>query len=290
MMEDGSPIYHLGLIGWPLDHSLSAPMHTAALESLNLAGDYRLFPVPPLPEGNSQLIGLIEKVRCGKIHGLNVTIPHKQNVLNLMDTLSPAAKTIGAVNTVSLQGGFVHGDNTDWLGFLHDLDERLSTTGINNLKRALVLGAGGSARAVVYALLQSGWKVTISSRRLEQAQKLAADFSNHQLQIKTGHLSQFPGLSETTLIVNTTPLGMLPEILSNPWPSESPFPPNAFVYDLVYNPPETTLMQAAASAGLESANGLGMLIEQAALAFEIWTGLSAKREVFRRAALERKPV
>jgi shikimate dehydrogenase len=287
MTNASSETFHLGLIGWPLGHSLSPEMHNAALQDAGLAGTYRLYPVPPFPEGEPVLKNLLGKVKSGEIQGINVTIPHKQNVLKFMDTISPAARKIGAVNTISLQNGLLTGENTDWMGFWHDLQFQMSKTGFAINKHALVLGAGGSARAVVYALLQSGWRVNIASRRPEQANQLVAVFSMGNDSVSAVPLLQLANLPEITLIVNTTPVGMTPNTSSSPWPVGLRFPENAFLYDLIYNPTDTALMKAARSAGLPVANGLGMLIEQAALAFEIWTGQPAPREVFRQAAFER---
>jgi shikimate dehydrogenase len=277
----------LGLVGWPLEHSLSPLIHNAALQASGLAGAYNLYPVPPFPEGKNSLQDLLLKMKSSEIHGLNVTIPHKQNVLPFLDILTPAARSIGAVNTLSLKNGQLTGDNTDWSGFLHDLNANFHLEETSTPRQAIVLGAGGSARAVVYALLQSGCQVNITSRRPQQAQQLAADFSTRDHTVTTSPLDQICGSSEIALIINTTPVGMSPNINIAPWPVALPFPGQAFVYDLIYNPTETALMKAARSAGLQSVNGLGMLIEQAALAFEIWTGRSVSREVFRRGAIER---
>jgi shikimate dehydrogenase len=153
-------------------------------------------------------------------------------------------------------------------------------------KTALVLGAGGSARAVVYALLKGGWQVLVAARRMEQAQELSQSFARlpdcESSEIIVSLLLEPGAIMEVTngvsLIINTTPLGMAPQDNSSPWPSEVPFPPGAFVYDLVYNPPETALVRAARSAGLPTRTGLGMLVEQAALGFERWTGLTAPRQ------------
>jgi shikimate dehydrogenase len=279
--------WQLGLIGWPVGHSLSPVMHSAALKSAGLKGDYRLFPVPPLPGGASGLRDLLDEMRHGNIHGLNVTIPHKQSVLSLMDELTPAAQAIGAVNTISMNGR-LKGDNTDWLGFSRDLAAQLPDNLPVAERCALVLGAGGSARAIVYALVQSGWQVNISARRSEQSGRMAADLSTPQNRITAVPLPDFSGLSAVRLIVNTTPAGMSPFIEETPWPSGLPFPENALLYDLIYNPLQTKLMRAAAAAGLLAVNGLGMLIEQAALAFHLWTGQSITSDIFKQAALERK--
>jgi shikimate dehydrogenase len=288
-MNPASGTYQLGLIGWPLGHSLSPLMHNAALQAAGLAGEYQLYPIPPFPEGQSLLRELLGKVKSGEIQGLNITIPHKQNVLPFLDVLSPAARAIGAVNTISLNNGRLTGDNTDWSGFLCDLATCLPADHLNKPMNALVIGAGGSARGIVYALLTTGWQVTISSRRFEQAQQLATDFSTHAQTVFAFAAPQFAELTKTTLIVNTTPVGMFPATSSSPWPDNLPFPKQVFLYDLIYNPSETALMKTARSAGLSAVNGLGMLAEQAAMSFEIWTGQPNLREVFRRTVFERKP-
>jgi shikimate dehydrogenase len=289
-MKSSLKAFHLGMIGWPLGHSLSPLMHNAALQAAGLAGEYRLYPIPPMPEGKLMVLELLEKIKSDEIQGLNVTIPHKQSVLPFLDDLSTAARAIGAVNTICLKNGLLTGDNTDLEGFLSDLAICMPASNLGNHKSALVLGAGGSARAIVYALLQIGWQVTISSRRLEQAQQLAADFSTEDLHVDAQLPDLIKGLPETTLIVNTTPVGMSPDVTYSPWPKGLPFPKQAFLYDLIYNPSETALMKSARSAGLSAANGLGMLVEQAVLAFEIWTGQPAPRDIFRRSVFERKPV
>ena len=169
-------------------------------------------------------------------------------------------------------------------GFLRDLNALFGNreSGIGKGKSALVLGAGGSARAVVYALLNDGWNVTISARRPEQAHKLIDQFPDPASRItniryQTAALtSLFPALS---LVVNTTPLGMTPDIDGSPWPENLGFPPHAAVYDLVYNPRVTKFVRDARAAGLPAATGLGMLVEQAALAFTLWTGQAAPREI-----------
>jgi len=270
----------LGLIGYPLGHSLSPKIHAAALESCGLQGDYSLFPIHP--DDQQGLNDLLARVRSGEITGLNVTVPHKQNVIPLLDEITPTAQDIGAVNTISMQNGKLIGDNTDAPGFFADLKKFLTTETQRHrdTKSVLVLGAGGSARAVVYALVNDDCDVTVAARRLMQAQELVAQFPNPNSRISnieykpTTLYSQLP-----TLIVNTTPLGMSPNIDASPWPDDLPFPPNAAIYDLVYNPRETKLVKDARAAGLPAATSLGMLIEQAALAFEIWTNCSPSRDI-----------
>ena len=173
--------FQLGLIGYPLSHSFSPLIHKAALQANGLAGTYSLFPIHP--DDKNALQDLLARVRTGEIHGLNVTIPHKQNVIEFMDELTDAAQAIGAVNTIYMRGDKLIGDNTDAPGFLADLKKETGDWGLEIEKSALVLGAGGSSRAVVYALLNDGWNVTLSSRRIEQAQQLANSFTNYQLQV-----------------------------------------------------------------------------------------------------------
>ena len=269
--------FKLGLIGYPLSHSLSPKIHTAALKACGLQGDYSLFLIHT--DDKQRLKDLLGRVRSGEITGLNVTIPHKQNVIELMDELTPTAKAIGAVNTIYLRDEKLIGDNTDAAGFLSDLKKFFGNRILEIGKSTLVLGAGGSARAVVYALANEGWNVTIAARRIEQAQELARRFAGvtvMELNLQSFQLSTFD------LLVNTTPIGMTPNIDQSPWPDNLSFP-NAAIYDLVYNPRETKLVKDARSQGLSATTGLGMLIEQAALAFEFWTGHNPPRDVLRNA-------
>ena len=255
----------LGLTGYPLSHSLSPKIHAAALRSCGLDGEYSLYPVAP--DDLNGIGQLLDKVRTGGIQGLNVSIPHKQNVIPLLDELTSVAQAIGAVNTIYFRNGKLVGENTDAPGFLADLKNFLQSK-IENRKSAIVLGAGGSARAVVYALLNNGWQVAISARRLAQAQKLALSFPGFAA---TSARYEDLGLLTFDLMVNTTPVGMNPDIDSSPLPGGVTFLPRTLVYDLVYNPRETKLVREARAQGLKATTGLGMLIEQAALSFEIWT-------------------
>lgn len=284
------PIYHLGLIGYPLGHSRSPGLHHAALRACGLAGEYTLFPIPPLPEGASAIAALLARVRAGELHGLNVTIPHKPSVMAHIDQLTEVARAVGAVNTLYMQAGRLVGDNTDVPGFLRDV-QRL--TGAQR-GRALVLGAGGSARAVVYALARAGWQVQVLARRSAQAAELIAVIGAapelNRAQLAAAPLdalleaeSAARLTEDCRLVVNTTPLGMDPHPQGNPWPESVPFPPDAAVYDLVYNPNETRLVRAARLAGRPADTGAGMLVAQAALAFARWTGLQPPFEIMEQA-------
>ena len=272
--------YSLGLIGYPLGHSLSPALHQTALAEAGLKGKYNLFQISPLPDGQGELEALINHLRSGELHGLNVTIPHKQSVLSLVDELTSSAKIIGAVNTLYMKSGHLFGDNTDAPGFWGDLTH----LPLQNAKTALVLGAGGAARAVVYALLTRGWTIRILDLRQEQVDGLymhysAQDLDSSKLEVIpfTPQAIEQAGL-ESDLVVNTTPMGMHPDIEKCAWPEAISLPLHACIYDVVYNPMETRLLKRAAAAGLPCSNGLGMLVEQAALAFERWTGFSPSRE------------
>ena len=289
----------LGLIGYPLGHSLSPRIHTAALRALGLEGEYRLYPVPPRAErtpGDSEaefetLADLLQQMRAGELHGLNVTISYKQTVIPLLDDLTGAARAVGAVNTIFVQGGRLIGDNTDAPGFWADLTRFLEDAGRDPGGSALILGAGGSARAVAYALLTHGYEVFVAARRLEQAAALCASLSavrgrSSPLKLTVSAIRNLQSAikNQKYIIINATPLGMSPHIAASPWPAALPFQPGVAVYDLVYNPAETSLVRLARAAGLPATTGLGMLIEQAALAFERWTGLPAPRSAMSAAA------
>ncbi|MBX7235118.1 MAG: shikimate dehydrogenase [Caldilineales bacterium] len=265
-----------GLIGWPVGHSRSPAMHNAAFAAAGIEGVYLRLPVPPDRVGEA-----VRGLRALGFRGANVTIPHKQAVLPFLDELSPAASGIGAVNTITVrEDGSLYGDNTDAPGFLADLAELGIRAEELRVGGALVMGAGGSARAIAYALASESIPVYVVARRPEQAQSLVEDLR-----------PLYPGLAlspaspssppEARLIVNCTPAGMTPHEDASPWPDVLPFRPGQIVYDLVYNPPLTRLMQQARNQGLVAANGLGMLLHQGALAWEQWTGRPAPLEAMR---------
>lgn len=261
----------LGLLGWPVAHSHSPAMHNAAAHSLGLNVVY--LPLPVAPE---RLNDAVRGVTALGFRGVNVTIPHKQAVMATLDHIDDAALAIGAVNTVVVdqvnEQPVLTGYNTDWSGFSADL-------AANNIPVAgrdcIVLGAGGSARAVVYALAQAHAHSHLFARRQAQAHALIADLQPWcgaaQL---TAHPLDDLGNDDFTapLIINTTPLGMSPHGERSPWPEEHPLPLGCVIYDLVYNPRQTRLMQQAHTAGHRAVNGLGMLLRQGAQAFVLWTG------------------
>jgi len=288
----------LGLIGFPLEHSVSPYLHKENLNDLGLRGNYLLYEVPAMPNGKERIVDLLNRLRNDEIAGLNVTIPHKKTVIPFLDNLTSPARDIGAVNTIYLNDGRLFGDNTDAPGFSSDFENVMKETGYqwktdssNNEHHALVIGAGGSACAVVYALAKKGWRVTIAARRLNQAKELAHSHLGGDLEAIISAIklnkSEINSLKQPiSLIVNTTPIGMWPNIDDSPWPENLNFPNSAIVYDLVYKPSETKLVKGARDAGLIAVTGLGMLIEQAALAFERWTGIPANRDAMRNAVID----
>lgn len=285
LQPSGLQTFNLGLIGYPVSHSLSPKIQNAALKHFGLQGDYSLFPIHP--DDKQRLKELIECVRSEEITGLNVTIPHKQNVMEFLDELTPVAEVIGAVNIIYRRESKLIGDNTDAPGFLADVKKFVNKeTGKQENRNALILGAGGSARAVVYALLNDRWNVTIAARRIEQAEQLASSFPNYEVRITNIESLDLPTFqpSNLELIVNTTPVGMSPKIEYSPLPENISLSEETIVYDLIYNPRETKLVREARMHGLQATTGLGMLIEQAALGFELWTGYNPPREVLWNAA------
>ena len=272
-----------GLIGWPVAHSKSPTMHNAAFAAAGLEGRYVLLPVAP-----ERVREAVPGLRALGFRGANVTVPHKQAVMPFLDALTPEARAIGAVNTILVQkNGDLLGTNTDAAGFMADLlalDLPLAQVAATG---ALVLGAGGSARAVVYALAQRNIPVSVLARRPEQAQALVSTLSDH-LPAKT-RLSAHPWsriahlAPNAQLIVNCTPVGMSPHSHAMPWPATLPFSRQQYLYDLIYNPRQTELMAHARATGAQAHHGLGMLIHQGAQAWHLWTGQPAPIAVMRAA-------
>lgn len=266
--------YMLCILGHPVAHSVSPAMHRAALAALGLEGDY--VPLDVLPQG---LAAAVRGLPAHGFRGANVTVPHKQAVMGMLDEVAPDARTIGAVNTIVVTaGGQLAGHNTDWRGFADDLAANaLSVRG----RAVAVLGAGGAARAVAYALGQAGAEVRVFARDVRRAAGLAGlGASVHAL----GALADAMLLRDVALVVNASSAGMAPEAGATPWPEGVAYPAGVPLYDLICSPPETRLMRQARAAGAQAVNGLGMLVRQGAAAFALWTGQAAPVEVMRRAA------
>ena len=262
--------YQLALIGEPVAHCLSPLMHDAALRALGLAGEYRALAVPP-----AQLEAALCRLIASGYRGFNVTLPHKQAVVPMVHELSAAARSIGAVNTVVVDNGRLSGHNTDALGFMRGLTQ----TGFQSAgKRALVLGAGGAARAVVFALTQAGARVSIWNHTGERAERLARDFYAQRVQP-----DEPLRLHEYDLLVNATSIGMSPQNEQSPTAFDEHASTPACVYDLVYSPRETRLLREARARGAQTIGGIEMLLQQGAEAFRLWTGREAPLDAMREA-------
>lgn len=264
-----------------MGHSLSPRMQNAALRAMGLDGVYVAFAVAPerLPEA-------IRGLKALGIAGANVTIPHKEAVLGLVDRVAPEAALIGAVNTLVAEDGALVGHNTDAPGFLRSLR---AAGGEPEGATAVLLGAGGSARAVGMALAQAGASVVVVNRTGARAAELAALLNER---VRSGCASSFPweqtalaeALAGADLLVNCTSKGMDPEEL--PEVPEDALGPPLLVYDLIYNPWQTRLLSLARARGCRAVNGAGMLAWQGALALELWTGRAAPVELMQRVIQE----
>jgi shikimate dehydrogenase len=267
------------LLAHPAGHSLSPVMHNAAFKYLSLEANYEAVDVAP-----ENLADMVQSLRDENIYGANVTIPHKLAVMPMMDRLSKAAKTVGAVNTIVNQGGELVGHNTDAAGFLQGLeDERVYL----RKKVAVMLGAGGAARAIAYALLNSGVaKLWIYNRTPERAAELVKEFAKvgSAAVLKEEELPFI--IRQAEILVNTTSVGMEH---GGVVPDESPLPDGllpkqGFVCDIIYRPARTKLLYDARDANLKTQNGLPMLVYQGAEAFRLWTGQEAPAHVMMEAA------
>lgn len=254
-----------GVVGWPVGHSLSPRLHNHWLQAYGLDGAYL-----PLPVQADDLAAVLAALPKMGFAGVNLTIPHKEHARRLVDHCDDAAQAIGAVNTIVIDGhGALWGRNTDAHGFWAHLQQQSGRADWHGA-RALVLGAGGAARAVLWALRQAHADVVIANRGHRRARLLAEEFGAETIAWDEAGTA----LQRTDLLVNTTSLGMAgqpPLVLDL-----DPLPAAAVVYDIVYNPLKTPLLAAAEARGLTVIDGLGMLIHQAAPAFAAWFGIMPK--------------
>ncbi len=269
-----------GVIGDPIEHSLSPIMHNAAFEALGLDYVFLAFKVKP-----AYVADAVDGMRALNIRGLNVTMPHKKTVMANLDRIDLSAQIINSVNTILNKENLLFGFNTDGVGAVKALKENgVELKG----RKVLLLGAGGAARAIAYAMAKEADELTVLNRTVKQAQaltKLLEKTANKR--IVAGSLSAEDiqqNLRDSDILINATSVGMKPH------PEESPVPPkllrpNLSVMDIVYNPLETKLAKEAKAAGAKVVSGVEMLIYQGAASFEIWTGKSAPVEVMRKAAL-----
>jgi shikimate dehydrogenase len=254
--------------GWPVAHSRSPAMQNAALRAAGLDGwEYLALPLPP-----ELFAETVRALPAAGFRGVNVTIPHKQAALALADQASPAARAIGAANTLTFEpGGAIAADNTDAPGLLEALAERIDPAG----RSALVLGAGGAARAAAWALAGAGADVSVWNRTAARAAALAADLGVHH--------AAAPAAAD--IVVNATSVGLDPNIdpfKAIPLKADT-FGAGSYVIDLVYGSGETRLLAAARSRGARVIDGLEILVAQGAASFERWTGMMAPRQAMREA-------
>jgi shikimate dehydrogenase len=259
-------------------------MHNAAFETRTLNWRYVPLPVPP-----EHIDAALHGLAALGFRGANVTVPHKRAMLHVLDTIAPEAKALGAVNTIVVERDgegmtALSGHNTDAAGFVG----ALRASGFDPAgSSVVVVGAGGAARAVAFGLVKAeAARVLVLNRTLERARSLVAD-----LERPSQSLLMATPLDEDTLVesartadllVNATPIGMWPRVDASIWPAEAPLPSELTVFDLVYNPLETKLLRQARRSGARALEGLGMLVRQGALAFEMWTGVKAPVEIMSR--------
>lgn len=257
-----------GIIGNPVSHSLSPAMHNAAFAATGINGVYLPFPAPDITAAVTGIRGL-------GVQGLSVTIPHKENVIALLDRIDPVALKIGAVNTIINKDGVLAGLNTDWLGATRALEEEIDLAGTE----AVIVGAGGSARAIGFGLLERGARFALCSRTESRGRALASELGCPWISLEDA--ASVSG----DILINATSVGMEPHIEKTPIPEQvlSRF---QVVMDIVYAPMKTRLLQEAETSGCRIINGLEMLLYQGVAQFELWTGKTAPVSVMRQALKE----
>jgi len=265
-----------GIIGDPIEHSMSPVMHNAAFKNKGVDYVYLPFRVKKKELGKA-----IEGMRALNIRGLNITIPHKVAVIQFLDELDPLADKIGAINTIVNDSGVLTGYNTDATGFLQALLERgIEPKG----KSVVILGAGGASRAISFILAERGSSLVILNRTWNKAKVCADRISEVSqseataLKLNRGNLTT--ALSQADILVNATSVGMSPNINETPVTSNL-LKSSLVVFDIVYNPIKTRLQREAEAVGAKTISGLDMLVWQGALAFEKWAGLKAPIGVMR---------
>ena len=257
-----------GVAGWPIGHSLSPVMHNAAFAAAGINAVYLAFPV-------RDIAGCVAAMRALGIRGLSVTIPHKSAVIPHLDDLDERARAIGAVNTVVNRDGRLVGYNTDASGALKALEERISLAG----RRCLILGAGGAARAVGFALREKVAEITVANRSPHRGRALAQFLGCSFIS-----LDELKGV-QADLLIQATPVGMAPEDRASPI-SEQILREGMAVMEVIYNPLETKLLAAARSRGCVTITGLSMFIHQGAEQFRLWTGGEPPIQAMTRAVLK----
>jgi shikimate dehydrogenase len=276
-----------GVIGHPVGHSISPAVYAAAFEAAGVDGTYEAWDTPP-----DLLEGRVASLRGDEFLGANVTIPHKQSVISLLDDMDDVAKKAGAVNTIVHRDGRLAGHNTDVAGFARSLREDAGFDARG--KRTMLLGSGGAARAVALALIEAGAAlIYVVARQPKKIDAMVVDLKPLTPTGTTvtwaywGDGSYLRSLEEAHLIVNCTPVGMAgsQDEGTSVLPADL-LQPHTTVYDLVYNPVDTPLVKAARTRGAKAVSGLGMLVYQAAESFRLWTGRDADTDAMLKAGRE----
>ncbi|UTB33352.1 MAG: shikimate dehydrogenase [Methanobacterium sp. ERen5] len=269
-----------GIIGDPVEHSLSPGMHNAAFKELGLDNIYVPFQVKA-----EHLEDAIFGAQSLGVKGFNVTIPHKTEVINYLDYLDIAAGLIGAVNTIEFGKDGAVGHNTDGIGAVMAIEE---VTPVKN-KKVVILGAGGASRAIAFQLLLSGVdNLVIANRTVEKADELKNDLVeklDHEVRVSGLDENLTQELSDTAILINTTPVGMYPNVNEKPVVTAEMMHPDMVVNDIVYNPLKTGLLNEADKAGAKSISGIKMLMYQGVESFKIWTGIEPPVEIFQHALM-----
>lgn len=264
----------LGVYGHPIGHSLSPAMHRAGLKKAGLGDQYVYLPFDVLPE---QLPAAVAAIRALNMRGVNITIPHKEKILPLLDALTPEAAQLGAVNVIVSDHGRLTGHNTDGIGFLRSMAEESGVSPQG--KKIVIIGAGGACRAVAAAMVRGGAaKLTLVNRSRQRAEAVAsmADPSGSTIRVlefADPELDQ--AVADADILINTTSLGMHPDTGCPLLEQLSLLHPGQLVCDIVYRPERTPWLLAAEAQGCQTLGGLGMLLYQGAEAFRLWTGVAA---------------
>ena len=256
-----------GIIGNPIEHSLSPLIHNTAFGHLELDYIFLAFKVAHLQKA-------VEGIRALDLRGVSVTIPHKVAVMDYLDEVEAVAEKIGAVNTIVNENGRLIGYNTDWSGAIEALEEKVSLKG----KTALVLGAGGAARAIAFGLIERGAQLIVLNRTVKKAEMLASEIG-----CSCGGLDDAASLT-FDMVINTTSVGMYPHMDGIPISKECLR--DVLVFDMVYNPLNTRLISEAQASGCSTVMGIEMFVNQAAEQFTLWTDRKAPRDLMKKVVEE----
>lgn len=266
-----------GIIGDPIEHTKSPFIHNTLFNQFNINAIYI-----PVHVNENGLESAIEGFKAQKLSGFNVTVPHKKTIIKYLDDISNDALLMGAVNTVKNIDGKLKGYNTDAEGFVRDFKDGFNTNFKG--KRVMILGAGGTARALSVKLASEGIEHLTLVNRSEQHAKNIAELVENNFGNIISYILPYSKdfsneISNSHIIINTTPAGMSTYLDSTPYNYEFVFDQSQMVYDVVYSPEKTKLLLKAESYGCKTRNGLGMLINQGVSAFEIWTGKSVPKQM-----------